>query len=115
MPHMSEMMTHMYMDIVIKEYNDPQPSTIQEYDTSPNTARPYLPSTKATKDLELVKKLQAEIALLEEMKKRQSEKGLSTTMRTAVEEVRNSDDCEMHEATDDDGRESWSCADRRIR
>ena len=85
-------MTEMYMDIIIKEHNDPQPSTAQEcHNTSANTVRPYFPSTKATKDLEFVNKLQAEIALLEEMKKAHTEKGLSTMMRTAVDEVCNSD------------------------
>ena len=48
-----------------------------------------------------VKKLQAEIALLEEMKKAHTEKGLSTTMHTAVDAVCHPHICAMHDATDE--------------
>ena len=48
-----------------------------------------------------VKKLQAEIDLLEEMKKAHTEKGLSTTVHTAVDAVCHPNICVMHDATDE--------------
>ena len=58
LPFLSDMMTDMYMDIIIKEYNNPEPTIPEDhkYNTGPNTVASPDPEFKTYPDALLASK-----------------------------------------------------------